>query len=291
VKLNGFQLGAFEVPTGGFVADGVTFATFATNASGDPRRPTRSVLAVDPDFPRQLTFSYLQDLPPKKLLNVATVLVDDTWRPSPHPTKALFFGTGPYRSSRNVHLAVIPLADLQRGVHTWFAGRDLSAAPRWTEHEKDARPVFDRDGAPCMGELSVTWNAELRRWLMLYNCTRPRGILFRVAPAPWGPWSDPHRLFDPRAEHGYCEFIHDREPARHCPPGSPNPNDHLIARSGGPDAYGGEYGPYLIDAFTHGSLEDRTTTIYFTLSTWNPYEVVLMKSTLQVNATPLTPTP
>jgi hypothetical protein len=281
LKLAGFELGSFEVPTGGFATEGATFAIFATQAVDKPRHPTRSVLALSEHFPQERTFSYVEDLPPAKLLNVAVVLVDDTWRPGPRPTRALFFGTGAYRSSTNVSLAAFPLETLRSGAHEWFAGRDSSAGARWSASEGQARPLFDRDGAGCMGELSVTWNPHLGSWLMLYDCTQPRGIVFRVAAEPWGPWSEPRVLFEPRADHGYCEFIHDADPQRHCPAGSPNPKDHLIARSEGVEAYGGEYGAYVIDAFTKGNVRDRSTTIYFTMSTWNPYEVVLMEGGLQ----------
>jgi Domain of unknown function (DUF4185) len=281
VKLTGFSLGSFEVPTGAFVVNGATFATFATDATGTPPRPTRSVLAVAEHFPEQLTFSYLADLPPSKLLNVSAILVEDSGRPGPHPTKVLFFGTGPYRSSKNVYLAVFPLADLRSAARAWFVARGPSGDALWSDAEDEAHPIFDRDGAPCMGEISVAWNPYLEKWLMLYNCDQPRGILYRVAPAPWGPWTEPRVLFDPRADGGYCEFIHDRQPAEHCAPGSPNPQDALIARGGGPDAYGGEYGPYMIEAFTRGNTQDKTTTVYFTMSTWNPYEVVLMRATLR----------
>jgi hypothetical protein len=131
-----------------------------------------------------------------------------------------------------------------------------------------------------MGELSVTWNRYLNEWLMLYNCSSPRGVVFRTAPEAWGPWSLPRLLFDPRVDGGYCVFMHDAHPEKHCPPGSPNPGDALITRDqGGANAYGGEYGPYVIDAFTRGDPSGRTT-IYFTLSTWNPYQVVLMKAGL-----------
>ncbi len=281
VRLAGSALGSFEVPTGGFVVAGTTFVTFATEARGNPRRPTRSVLAVDERFPQEMSFLQVANLPASKLLNVSTVLVDDRWRPSRHPTQALFFGTGAYRSSRNVYLAVFPLNKIRSGGHVWFVKRAGSGEATWSAAEKRARPVFDRDGTACMGELSVGWNVYLNRWLMLYDCSQPRGIVYRVATEPWGPWSEPRVLFDPRRDHGYCEFMHDREPAQHCPPGSPNPQDQLIARSGGDDAYGGEYGPYVIDAFTRGNREDRSTTIYFTMSTWNPYEVVLMRAQLR----------
>jgi hypothetical protein len=280
VELAGFDLGSFDVPTSAFVLDGATFGTFATNAMGTPRRPTRSVLAVAEHFPQQLTFAYIADLPPSKMTNVSTVLVDDNWHPSSHPTKALFFGTGLYRSARNVFLAAFPLAEIRAGAHVWYAGRGQASGEKWSPAEEDAHPIFDRDGSPCMGELSVTWNRYIDRWLMLYNCDRPRGVLFRVAPEPWGPWSEPAVLFDPRADHGYCVFIHDEDPEKHCARGSPNPSDDLISRDHGSRSYGGEYGSYVIDGLTRGDVTHRTTIVYFTLSTWNPYQVVLMKSTL-----------
>lgn len=43
---------------------------------------------------------------------------------------------------------------------------------------------------------------------------------------------------------------------------------------------GGEYGPYEFSHFATGT--DQSTTIYFTMSTWNPYEVVLMKASLRL---------
>ena len=280
IRLQGFRLGIFDVPTSAFVVNGRTYGTFATDAGGTPLRPRRSVLGFDATFPDQLAFTYVADLPPSKLMNVSSVLVDDSWQPSQHPTRALFFGTGLYRSSTNVFLAAFPLPTLRTGAHSWFAGRGSDDQVKWSEAEEQAHPVFARDGAACMGELSVTWNRYLDKWLMLYNCSEPRGIVFRVAPKPWGPWSEPRVLFDPRADHGYCVFLHDEYPEKHCPPDSPNPFDNLVSRDHGSNQYGGEYGPYVIDALTRGSTTDRKTTIYFTMSTWNPYAVVLMKATL-----------
>jgi hypothetical protein len=39
---------------------------------------------------------------------------------------------------------------------------------------------------------------------------------------------------------------------------------------------GGEYGPYIISRFTTGTA-DRCRVVY-TMSTWNPYQVVVMES-------------
>ncbi|MBW1873189.1 MAG: DUF4185 domain-containing protein, partial [Deltaproteobacteria bacterium] len=41
---------------------------------------------------------------------------------------------------------------------------------------------------------------------------------------------------------------------------------------------GGEYGPYLIGRFA--KAVPNGSMIYFTMSTWNPYNVVLMRAEL-----------
>ena len=123
-------------------------------------------------------------------------------------------------------------------------------------------------------------NRFLNKWLMLYNCVGPqRGINFRVSDKPWGPWSDPRLLFDPWRDRGYCYFMHSRDHLL-CPEGSPNPKDVLVFRTFGDEDWGGEYGPFVIDAYTTGDETTRSTVVYFTMSTWNPYQVVLMKSRL-----------
>lgn len=43
---------------------------------------------------------------------------------------------------------------------------------------------------------------------------------------------------------------------------------------------GGAYAPYVIERFT--KLEGSELSLYYVLSTWNPYVVVLMKSRLRV---------
>jgi hypothetical protein len=48
--------------------------------------------------------------------------------------------------------------------------------------------------------------------------------------------------------------------------------------------YGGEYGPYLLPRYTRGT--ESTSTIYFVMSTWNPYNTVVMKSTLRLPPPP-----
>lgn len=42
------------------------------------------------------------------------------------------------------------------------------------------------------------------------------------------------------------------------------------------------YGPYIIDKLTSGNND--TSTVYFALSTWNPYKKVLMEAELELKA-------
>jgi hypothetical protein len=65
-------------------------------------------------------------------------------------------------------------------------------------------------------------------------------------------------MFDPVDAYG--KYIHQ--------PGSDNLYDYGRNR---PKDRGDEYGPYQISPFSTG-IKGRYTKIYFTMSTWNPYQ-------------------
>lgn len=179
------------------------------------------------------------------------------------------WGAGFYRRS-NPFLAHVPLGSVEdRGAWRYLAGIDgESGQPRWSNQEADAVPLFQQ---PCIGELSAAWNRFLQQWLMLYHCAgEPRGINFRVAGLPWAPWSETQVLFDPWDDGGYCRFIHVSWDFRNC---------DSVGGQGRERVWGGEYAPYLIDRFTTG--DESSTMIYYLMSTWNPYQVVLMRSRLE----------
>jgi hypothetical protein len=127
-----------------------------------------------------------------------------------------------------------------------------------------AKPLFS---AGCAGELSVRWNYFLEKWIMLYNCElcNTSGVIVRLADVPWGPWSPPRIIFDP--DEGYGKYIHD-----------PKKHDKLYdpSRDRAQDK-GDEYGPYQIAPYSTG-VKGRYTKIYFTISTWNPYQVLQMSA-------------
>jgi len=178
----------------------------------------------------------------------------------------VIFGAGEYRAS-DVRMAFQPVDSIEwKESMRYFKGLDLMQNPLWSANEAEAVALFNQ---PCVGEFSVTYNPFIKKWIILYNCDNPRGINFRTADKPWGPWTDAQILFEPWIDGGYCNFIHVDWNFDHCD------NVHDPGRE---IEWGGEYGPYQFEALATGN--DNSTTIYYTMSTWNPYTIVLMKSTL-----------
>jgi hypothetical protein len=135
------------------------------------------------------------------------------------------------------------------------------------------------------GNVSVIYSTNLNLWLMTYDGGRGTGPLlktqttgdyFAYAPQPWGPWSTPQLIFNKYRDQGVGVFIYD-----------PATNDAALA---GPTADlatvppattpGGEFAPIMIGRFTR--ITNSTLFIYYTLSTWNPYTVVKMRSAFTI---------
>ena len=179
------------------------------------------------------------------------------------------YGSGEYRKS-NVCLARVKPADFgDRSKLHFFDGMDKDQQPRWSAREADAVPLFEH---PVVGEFSVTYLEPVKRFVMLYNSDKPRGITLRWAKTPWGPWSPGTVVFDPGRDNGYGHFMHISTKVKGKHDGLSDPKRE--------DEWGGEYGPYVMARYTTGS--ERRCRIYYTMSTWNPYQVMVMRSDLQL---------
>jgi hypothetical protein len=141
--------------------------------------------------------------------------------------------------------------------------------------------------ARCVGEHSVTWNTPLHAWLLLYGCGLD-GVEARTAPEPWGPWSSPIVLLSPTHDPnvvctlvqqlGGCPGLRNYwncppPGSKDCPAGTPWP--------------GFFYAPFVMNRFTQnatptGTGSTRRAKIYWLVSTWNPYAVMVMQSTLEL---------
>ena len=231
--------------------------------------PTRSILARSNDG--GIHFGKpLYTLSTDKFIHVSAQVIDNhvlQGLPEKDGEGLLIWGTGEHRKS-DIYLAYIPLAEIDnRSSLRFFSGiaeeGEDHLQPIWTSDESMAKPLFPTG---CAGEISVRWNYYLEKWIMLYNCElcNTRGVIVRLADMPWGPWSAPKIIFDP--EDGYGKFIHE--------PGKDNLNDPT--RDGHEDK-GHEYGPYQMAPYSTG-IKGRYTKIYFTMSTWNPYQVMQMSA-------------
>ncbi len=268
VEIPGIGQGDMEVPIEGVSVNGRMY-TYHTTDFSTKAVVGRSVAAVSRDDGR--TFTNLYDLSMKRFLNVTVVKIDPgRWKglPDAGGPAILLFGSGEWRKS-NVSLAFQPASDIESsGAIRYFAGLDESGKPTWSRDETAAVPLFHQS---CVGELSASYLECLDRWILLYNCDeKGNGIIMRTAKAPWGPWSEPQWLIGPGIKGVLRQFMHRTWKTE---------QSDILHEPGREYMHGFVYGPYIFEDFTVGNNE--AATVYFTLSTWNPYTVVLMKARLK----------
>ena len=260
----GVALGVFEVPLDGISWNGSMYAFFSTDHRqvGIYALMGRSILARSDN--NGLDFTLLYEVSRYKFINVSAMIVDAGKHGLPGDGPQLVvFGSGRYRSS-DVYLAVKPAVKLEEpGGFLFYAGG--LGQPYWSRNEDGAVPLF---GEGCVGELSVRWNPLLGVWTCLYNADWPAdrssvgGIVMRWARRPFGPWSEGDLVFS--VNDGLGKFMH-------------LPNVDHTQEGFGLDRsadLGGMYGPYQIPQYTRWS--GNGVQIYFTMSTANPYQTMLM---------------
>jgi hypothetical protein len=242
---------------------------------------------------------------------------NNIYEPSDHPHELLMWGRPNFLavppSSSDVYLLHHRL-NILNGPGTsvnwqprYFAGLDDEGDPTWTDDQVSAAPVIDDETVLQVQQFSVAWVAPINRFVMLYSGRFPRipsvdqfgnkfGIFMRTAEHPWGPWSAPQLIWNADQENAYdCPYdspgiMYHRDAAgmgcpvsdpyrpnwlatddlKQCPATTPTPHDD----------FGVEYGVNILDTFTKPGLPINTATIYWNMSTWNPYRVVLMKTRL-----------
>ncbi len=166
-----------------------------------------------------------------------------------------FFGTGAYRKSP-VRLARKSLATLDTP-----GGVELFDATTHTWGTTRGAPVI---AAPGYGETSVRYFPAIDRWMFLAEDLFGKNqIVARFADTPEGPWTDPPIVLHDMALLGQTPYC--------C--GQTCGGAQQIIHCGS----AGFYGSYLLpDLQQHA---DGSFTVDYTMSTWNPYNVVLMQAT------------
>jgi len=239
ISASGVSLKGFEVPTGGVSAQGQMYVFCTTDSRIAPGKGVvmgRSVLLSSRDEGR--TWKQLHTVSRDKFIYIAPVVITNrVLKGIPGDDEKgllLFAASTEYRRS-NLYLAYLPLSQIENpAALRYFAGMDNKGNPQWSERETDSKELFS---LLAIGENCVVYDRFLRLWLLLYNCEASRGqrgVHFRTAPFPWGPWSDFGLLFQPDRDNAYGQFMHRADPSK--------PDDKL-SDPGQEKTWGGEYAP------------------------------------------------
>jgi hypothetical protein len=293
--------GYFNVPSGGVSNDGSLYAFFWTDHCNSAKtcpeslslnQLGRGVLARSVDH--GATFRDAVSMPRGFVYSTAVDAAAIADLPTEQRLGTYIFGVPRYRESVP-YLAYAPPGSVGHpSKWRFFVGLDADGQPSWTSHaawEREVRgpwtppgqaELFTASGPDrCVGEFSVTWNRALSVWLLLYNCKlgRPQqSIVARIAEKPWGPWSDAMVILDPLRDGSSCDLLMD------------------ATRCGGledywpTDKYNGDlYAPFVMERYTTPERTfvpgKRRATVYWLVSTWNPYQVIVMRTMLDVGDT------
>lgn len=216
-----------------------------------------------------------------------------------------------------LYLAWVPMPEYHEGGQfawepSYFIGLEADGRPRFGPNEVEARPL-DLDASTdghqpeeandVVGQMAIAWVPSLGRFVMMYGggigteftkmlfgadidamTPDPLGSLFiRYARDPWGPWSPPERLItsgNPSrgipGHYGPGGLLYDAD----CKQPLCVPGEFAFLK---PNERGRLYAPNIIDPWTM-ARPDGATDLYWHVSTWNPYQVVLMRTRLQLPA-------
>jgi hypothetical protein len=294
----GVSQSCFEVPTGGFSHAGKLYVFASTDHYTEAPRTIglgkdenfmgRSILVSSPDWDEPFSIvpghdnisdrsrEHWEDrtLNEFKFINIAPWKIRNADVPHLPPNAEtseeglLMIGCGRYRESQPC-LAYVPLpAGRDPDFSEWSflagygereEGTGRCGKPEWSRFQKDAIFLWDDSqfsggNKGVVGELSMAFLPSCGLFVALYEGTKLRSAEF-----PWGPWSDPVKLFDFGRDH-----------ADHNNPSDPRPRYM--------EPGGGTYGPYIIPRFTTYDATLDETTIYHALSTWKPYQVMLLRT-------------
>jgi len=254
------NLGGMNVPVEGLVVGTRTYVFFSTGYAAATKRHTHSVLAhSDTPVLGAMTLDY--KVKTDRFINVSVVREGDD---------LFVYGSGAYRKSA-IYLAKVSAADVAKR-SAWTFYKDGV----FVSDEAQATPILD---AACVGELSARKHPTLGMVLLTYNCGDPRGIWLHAAAAPTGPFAQGVKLVDVGnpAGVGYGHAIHSNE--------SVVAYDDGLSEKGRENVWGGEYGPYLVPSWS-APAKDGVHDLVFVMSTWNPYQVSLVRSQLGPDGVP-----
>jgi hypothetical protein len=189
----------------------------------------------------------------------------------------------------------------------------VSGVPQFSDDQSAAVALDLADGSAdpsepfdIVNQMSISWVEPLKQWVMFYGGDLPPVVITyflgagagdavrdpdgaihaRFAAHPWGPWSRPVSVLkggDPSispplagSQYGSGGILYHPGCTSDCAPTEPMPGANDLGRL---------YAPLVVDAWTE-ARGPNAADIYWNVSTWNPYEIVLMKSRVTRSALP-----
>ena len=284
----GVAMGGDDVPNSGIsLPDGVYFIC-NTGADGSLPNPHTNDVSLLAHFD-EATHTFTTGRTLSKMPNGHFIITAN----HTFGSNVVMFGAGAYRAS-DIYLLMTPIASFASGAGTQYFAGLVNGQPTWTSSESGAVPVLQDNplngpawpnDSPTVGNIAIAYSSDLGLWLMTYDGGRQspktNGAYFTYAQQTWGPWATPQLMFSATRDGAIGTFIHD-------PSIVPDPpGDGLNGPTiGGNNIYttrGGEYAPLLIERFLN--VSGTTLEVYFTLSTWNPYTIVKMRSEFTIKST------
>lgn len=158
-----------------------------------------------------------------------------------------------------------------------FGSAESNCYPVVQDNPTNGPPWPNDNGT--VGNVSVIYSTNLDLWLMTYDGgrgaetakTKTTGVYFSFAQQPWGPWATPELIFNKSRDNGLGTFIYDAATTNDLALAGP-----VIGTNNPVTTPGGDFAPIMIERFTR--ITNATLYIYYTMSTWNPYTVVKMRS-------------
>jgi hypothetical protein len=181
----------------------------------------------------------------------------------------------------------------------YFRGLE-NGFPAFSASQTDAVPLYSDEFEP-VNHAAVSYVSPVSRWLMIYGggvvdfndrngiagASQPvKGAMYvRSAPDPWGPWSDAEPVLSEE------QVAQDMVCGKHAPTGCLPPPNPLIRpaclEAVDPLGGGALYGANIIDAMTRRvaarSGRGPAADVFWNLSTWHPYSVVLVKTHVELH--------
>lgn len=172
----------------------------------------------------------------------------------------------------------------------------VDGVPKFSSSQAEATPLYTGESSP-VNHMAVSYIEPLQRWLTIYggstvdfgtgniagyNQPEPGALSARFAADPWGPWTEAALVLTNE------DVAQDMVCGKQAPVGCISTPDPLI-RPGClefTDPLGGGvlYGANIIDAMTRGSAGSGggpAADIFWNVSTWHPYSVVLIKTHIE----------